>query len=47
MNPCMLAKAAGEPALPTNHQTSSSVPTDVPMPLSRFMIDRTDVSCGR
>ena len=47
MKPCIVAKAPGEPAAATSHHTIATVPTEVAIPVSRFMMDSTEVSCGR
>ena len=47
MNHCTWAKACGPEAAAASHQTSNTVPAEAASPVTLYMMDRIDVSCGR
>jgi hypothetical protein len=46
MKPCTLEYACGPAAAAISQEINSSVPTLRAMPVTRWLIDRTEVSCG-
>ena len=47
MNHCTRSNACGPVAAATSHHTSNSVPAEAASPVTRFMIDKIEVNCGR